>query len=68
MFIQNLLSKRATVISPFEALFGSKPTAKYFNAIGQRVYVLKSDLSGKKPKPLFDEAVYLGFDEKALKI
>lgn len=63
--VQNRLTHRKTEISPFEALFGRKATVNYFKSLGQRVYVLKSDLSGKKTKARFDEAILLGYDENS---
>lgn len=63
--VQNRLTHRTTGISPYEALFDMKPTVNYFKSIGQRVFVMKQDLSGKKTKPRFEEAIFLGYDENS---
>lgn len=65
--VQNRLAHKSTNLSPYEALFERKPTVNYFyfKILAQQVYILNSDLSGKKTKPKFEEAILLGYDENS---
>lgn len=62
--VQNRLLHSKTGISPYEALLKRKPCYNYLRPVGSKVYIQRSNGSGKLA-PRFDEGLMIGYDSNS---